>query len=219
MQERIRAHVEALFENAPTTKKVYELKEELLSNLFEKYSDLTARGYSEEQAYSTVIEGIGDVDELIRGLTEVNPLDWHAMQEERKKTATVVSVSVGLYILSVVQLIALAIIMPYRGGEIGVVLMFLIIAAATCLLIYHFMSRPVYRRQDDTVIEEFKEWKGKNTREKRIQSSISSIVWTLIVAIYLLISFIFGIWHISWIIFIIGAAIQSVIKLLFDLKN
>lgn len=219
MVNKIREHVDALFETAPKTKKVFELKEELLSNLTDKYNDLIARGYDEEQAYNTVISGIGDVDELIRGMVEPSPLDWQAAQEAKKKTALVVSSSVGLYIFSVVQLIALAILFPSRGGEVGVIFMFMIIAAATCLLIYHFMSRPAYHKQDETMVEEFKEWKQNNTREKRILSSISSILWTSIVAIYLVISFWFGIWHISWIIFIIGAVINNIIKLVFDLRK
>ena len=193
MENRIRTYVEELFESAPHTKKVYELKEELLANLIEKYNDLVQTGCAEEQAYSIVIEGIGDVDELINSMTAGNPLDWKTMQHERKKTAAVVSISVGLYILSVLQLIAFGIALPIRGGEIGVVLMFVIAAAATCLLIYHFMSRPVYKKADETMIEDFKEWKASNNRDKKLLNSISSTLWSIIVAVYLITSFLYGI--------------------------
>lgn len=40
-----------------------------------------------------------------------------------------------------------------------------------------------------------------------------------ITAIYLWISFTLGLWAYSWIIFIIGAAIQNIIKLAFELKE
>ena len=219
MENRIRTYVEELFESAPHTKKVYELKEELLANLIEKYNDLVQKGCADEQAYSIVIEGIGDVDELIYSMTAGNPLDWKTMQHERKKTAAVVSISVGLYILSVLQLIAFGIALPIRGGEIGVVLMFVIAAAATCLLIYHFMSRPVYKKADETMIEDFKEWKATNNRDKKLLNSISSTLWSIIVAVYLITSFLYGIWAYSWLIFIVGVALNAIIKLIFDLKN
>ena len=61
MNERIRTHVEGLFEGAPMTRKILDLKEELLANLNSKYDDLVAGGTSPDDAYRTVIAGIGDV--------------------------------------------------------------------------------------------------------------------------------------------------------------
>ena len=51
MKEKIRAHIDGLFEGAPQTKRVYELREELFANLLEKYGDLIAKGYSDCVAY------------------------------------------------------------------------------------------------------------------------------------------------------------------------
>lgn len=42
MENRIRDYLEDLFADAPQTKKVYELKEEMFQNLIEKYRDLLA---------------------------------------------------------------------------------------------------------------------------------------------------------------------------------
>ena len=79
------------------------------------------------------------------------------------------------------------------------------------------MSRPKYSKYEDTMVEEFKEWKGKKDSNKEIKNAISSIIWTLTVIIYLGISFAFGIWHISWIIFLIAALIEDISKLVFKL--
>jgi len=65
MKERIKEHIDYLLKNAPRTRRIVDLHEELLSGCLEKYDDLTASGVSEEDAYKDVISGIGDVQELI----------------------------------------------------------------------------------------------------------------------------------------------------------
>ncbi|MCL1807873.1 MAG: permease prefix domain 1-containing protein [Oscillospiraceae bacterium] len=65
MTERIRLHIENLLRDAPRTRRIVDLQEELLSGCLDKFADLTAQGVSEEEAYNAVIAGIGDVDELI----------------------------------------------------------------------------------------------------------------------------------------------------------
>ncbi|MFR9189154.1 MAG: hypothetical protein ACLVL7_02035 [Anaerotruncus massiliensis (ex Togo et al. 2019)] len=44
MQDKLRAFIDTLFEDAPAGKKVVELKEEMLQNLNDKYSDLLSEG-------------------------------------------------------------------------------------------------------------------------------------------------------------------------------
>ncbi|MCL2002387.1 MAG: permease prefix domain 1-containing protein [Oscillospiraceae bacterium] len=67
MTERIKAYVDDLLKDAPRTRRVVDLQEELLSGCLDKYADLTASGMSPEDAYDAVTAGIGDVDELIGG--------------------------------------------------------------------------------------------------------------------------------------------------------
>ena len=61
MKEKIQKHIDALFTNAPKTRKAMELKEELTQNTIEKYEDLISEGYREEDAFQNVIGSIGDV--------------------------------------------------------------------------------------------------------------------------------------------------------------
>lgn len=211
MKEKLRSHLEGLFADAPKTRKAEELKEELLSNLYEKYDDLIAHGLSEEDAYRAAVAGIGDVGELIAALRRESVLDTAAQQRDRQRTALLTSVAVGLYILSVAVLILCATVFPENGGEIGVIAMFAIAAVATGLLVYNSLSRPNYHRHDDTVVEEFKEWKSGRNDRQQLRKAISSILWPLVVAVYLLVSFLFGAWAYSWIIFIIGVAIDRII--------
>ena len=64
MNKRIEAYVEALFADLPGEQYALDIKEELLSNLCEKYNDLIADGKTKEEAYSIVIASIGDVKDL-----------------------------------------------------------------------------------------------------------------------------------------------------------
>lgn len=64
MDEKLRSHVEALFENAPPTMKTVEIKEEILQNTMDRYHDLLAEGKDEQAAFNIAIAGIGDVEEL-----------------------------------------------------------------------------------------------------------------------------------------------------------
>ena len=66
MDEKLRSHVEALFENAPPTMKTVEIKEETLQNTMDRYYDLLAEGKDEQAAFNIAIAGIGDVEELLR---------------------------------------------------------------------------------------------------------------------------------------------------------
>ena len=58
---KLEKYIEYLFENAPDTKEAKEMKEEILSNLMEKYNDLLADGYSESEAYDIAVRGLGDI--------------------------------------------------------------------------------------------------------------------------------------------------------------
>ncbi len=215
MNEKIRKEVNILFENAPNTKRANDLKDEIISNAEDKYEDLINQGKKEDEALRTVIKEIGNVDELIEELNRNNPIHTEYGQIARKKTGLIVSVCVGLYILSIIVCVVL--------DELGLpdfitASSFLAVAGfSTCILIYYFMTKPKYKKYEDTMVEEFKEWKGKNDKNKEIKKAIDSILWTLTVIVYLIISFTYGIWYISWIIFLIASLIENIIKLIFKL--
>lgn len=217
MEENIRRYVESLFEGTAASRKAVELKEEMIQNLTEKYRDLLSEGKTPEAAYNIAIAGIGDVSGLIRDLRN-DALDPERIEAQRQKTAMLTAVAVMLYILSVVPVIILGVVAP-SAAVIGVVLMFLIIAAATGLLIYNHMSKPKYVKMEDTMVEEFRQWQSDNKDIKSLRSSISGAVWSLIVALYFIISFITGAWYITWVIFIIGGAVQSILNIAFAVKK
>lgn len=209
MVNRIRAYIDHEFEGVPQTKKVWELKEELLGNLIEKYNDHLKNGKSEEEAYTAVISGIGDISELVENLREPYPLAPYTEKENRKR-ALLVSIAVGIYIISIIMVPVFAV--NFGDPLTGVFVMFLFVAVATGLLVYNNMTRKNYMKSDDSLVEDFKAYRVNNDRNRTAYNSFKSALWTLTVAIYLLVSFIYGIWLYSWIIFIIAGAIEEIVK-------
>lgn len=218
MIEKFRVKLNELFENAPQTSRARELKEELLANLMDRYNDLLASGKSEEEAFNITIAGIGDIDELIMGLKDSYEFNPEQMRKDREKRAFILSISIGMYIMSVVILILLSSVFRV-SGDIAICIMLTIDALATCLIIYNAISYPKYIKADDTIVEEFKEWKSANNTEKEVVNSIKSIMWLVIITLYFFLSFTLRIWSFSWILFIIGAAIERVITLIFQLRK
>ena len=209
--------MDSLFEDAPKTKRVVELKEEILQNLIDKYNDLLMEGKSEEAAYNIAVASVGDVSGLLQDLKAVeSPVMRQASEEEldrgRKRNALFISIAVALYILCVIPVMLLE-------DVGGIILMFVMAAVATALLIYNSMTKVKYNKTDDTVVEEFREWKADNKAHRQAYNAVSSAVWTLTVALYFIISFTTMAWHITWIIFLIAAAVTSIIKAIFDLRK
>lgn len=105
MNSKLVKYVEELFNDAPKTKKVNELKEEILANLYDKYNDLIQSGRDENEAYNMAISSIGDVDELIQSLNDNDVMDQDKSREDQKRSALFIAISVMLYIMSPVPII------------------------------------------------------------------------------------------------------------------
>lgn len=209
---KIKDYINELFENVPKTRRTDEFREELLANLLDKYYDLLESQVNDDVAYNKVISSIGNIDDLFeRDAVSMTKDSW-----DKRKSAKITTIAVMMYILCPVSVITFENI----GMETtGIVIMFLLIAGATGMLIYNNMTKPQYIKQDDTLVEEFKEWKSSTTKTRRVRNSISSAMWSIITAIYLLLSFSTGAWHITWVIFVIGAAIENAIKAYFEYKE
>ena len=214
MITKIRQYITRAFVDVPRTKKSVEMQEELISNLIEKYNDQLAQNKTEEEAYNTVVAGIGDLSELTESLRERHVLSSET-PEERKRTARNTALSVMLFILSPMALIVSAEV--FNQEILGLSLMFVLVAIGTGTLIYTSASKPKYLKEEETMIEEFKEWKSKKSHDKGLFEAISAAYWLIVVAIYLYISFTYFNWHYSWIIFLIASAIFNILRVVVEM--
>jgi hypothetical protein len=220
MEDKLRRYVDDLFDGTALTRKSVELKEEMIQNLNDKYCDLISEGKTPEAAYNIAVAGIGDVSGLLRELEdEAFTPDVGEIEAARRKSAMFTAIAVMMYILSVLPLIILNELGFRNPDRLGVPIMFIIIAGATGLLIYNNMTKPKYFKGSHTMVEEFREWQTDTHQRKSLRRSISSALWSIITVLYFVISFTTGAWHISWLIFIVGAALEAFINIFFSLKK
>ncbi|MCL2811279.1 MAG: permease prefix domain 1-containing protein [Clostridia bacterium] len=209
MSTKLRTYVDTLFEEAPTAPHVYDLKEELLANLEEKFEDLLAAGYSEEDAYASVISGLGDAESLIASMSVEPELREIPYEEARRHTAQTVASSAFLYCIAVAAFLLVRLVF---GSTLGWVAFWVIAAFATGQVVYHYMTRPI-------VTDRPRSSKWSKKRRKQIKGSLSGILWVFTTMVYMGISFGSHQWHISWIIFLVATIAQLVLNLAFKLRD
>lgn len=127
-------------------------------------------------------------------------------QELREKSAKVVSGSVFIYIASIAFLVV-AIPVAKINPVVAVSIFLLLIAWATARIIKHYMSAPKYEKTEE------------ERREDNVLKQVNSVIGTICLIVYFIVSFITMAWHITWIIFIINGLICEIVKLLFMLKG
>jgi len=183
----------------------------MLQNLEDKYRDLLAEGKTPEVAFNVAVAGIGNVSSLLRQLEDdfISEPEKEKHEKAQRKSAMLTAIAVMLYILSPLPILIRS----------NVPMMFVIIAVATGLLVYNNMTKPKYFKESDSMVEEFRQWQSETQEHKQMRNAISSALWSLIVVLYFVISFTTYAWHITWIIFVAGAAIESLISLFFAIRN
>ncbi|HHX37785.1 MAG TPA: hypothetical protein GX717_07385 [Clostridiaceae bacterium] len=223
MKEQIRFYVDGLFAEIPPSAESEAMKFELLDSLVNKYDDYINMGISEQVAYSKVVNSVGDFSEisreLQRNISVVDPLAspdaFYARQERRhKRHAILLSVGIGLYVISLAAVIAIP-------SELGVVMMFVIAAIATVMVI---LANTLYGKknsikQGEQFVEDFQTWRQENDEKVKTRKLFESAFWIIITVIYLIVSFLTGAWHITWIIFLLGASLSELIKGILLLNN
>lgn len=209
MREQLIQYVDLLFAGVPDSE---EIKQEILQNTLDRYDDLIAQGKQPEAAYRLAISGIGDINEILaREPQEVTPYDAYyskqANTEDTGNTKKIRAVAIALYICCAIPVIALGSI---GNGGLGVCMMFLMIAAATALLIM------TSKDEDDEDDEDEAE---QSTPRKALKRSIDKFTGAVSLAVYLILSFSTGAWHITWLIFPISACVEGLVDAIMDLKE
>ena len=214
MNENIKRHIDGLFSEAEITSQMLDIKEELLANLNDKYDDLVSQGKSEEEAFSLVISGIGDIQDLICDVSKDEANSPLKIEKSRKIRSAFVSLGVSLYIMS----LAIGFIFErFALEDMGFVVMVLIWAVATGLIVYGAnVGKIVYKKANDTFVEEYKEKLSKHDRRGKLRGAFSSSLWSLVVVVYLAVSFFTGLWAYTWIIFLLGSFLQQAVVFAFS---
>lgn len=202
MREQLIQYVNLLFAGCPENG---DMKQEILQNTLDRYDDLLAQGKAPEAAYRLAITGIGDINEVL-GSTAPSPAPMptatSAAEEEKSDEKKLMrAVAIGMYICCVLPLFILGNI---GNGIIGLCLMFLLIAAATVLMV---------------MASSDKEEKEQEDQQKSKQTPLDKALNTVTLAVFLVLSFVTGAWHITWLIWPIMGAVKGIIRACRDLRG
>ena len=212
MRQQLIQYVELLFAGAADAE---EIKQEILQNTLDRYDDLIAQGKTPEAAYRLAIAGIGDINEILGNKTQEAynvrsapvqasaPQPTAAENPDRQKR---IAVAVAMYILCPFPLIILS---QFGAEMIGLLMMFLLIAAATALLIMNSRNEP----------EQAPAKQAEDTPERKLMGSLNSVIWAVGLVVYFVISLESGAWYITWLVFPITRCVQGLIRAILDLKE
>lgn len=222
MKNALNSYIDSLFVNAPKTQPVKELHDEILTNLSERYDDCIAAGMSPQRAYTAVIDTMGDINSLIEqvsgnGVHSVGLFEQASPKkrlfekykdyftEDDVKTIKGAAVSI-MWLLIVIIYFVFSFL--FRAWAWSWVIFIVGAAINTGISIFGKLSE--LKKKGDSP-------KNKIKMLKVGEGGVSTIMWLSIVIVYLVISSVFRIWHISWLIFIFGAIMQIVLSTVFKI--
>lgn len=204
MRDQLIQYVSLLFAGAENCE---DTKQEILQNTLDRYDDLITEGKPEEAAYRLAIISIGDINEILGQKDAVLPAVTVAEAQTETDTAfkkLLRAIAVGLYILCPLPLIVLSELGMDTFGLCGLLCF---VAVATVLMILGAKKQDSPEKED---ADEPKSEMGK---------SVSSLIWAIGLAVYLILSFLTGAWHITWVIFPILGAVNALVCAMIPAEN
>ena len=181
-------------------------------------------------------------DELIKGESIINKEDKEKQKENNydekrnKKKAIVLSISIFLYCIATFSLPYMTEVLRYEDAH-AVMIWATLCTIATVIIIYFFVAYPKNKNEKseniigeeieelNNTIEEINQIDDGNIKVKVIGSNnkkeemIDEIIALFFLIIYLIVSFITMAWHITWIIWIVFAFVELIVKLIFSMKG
>ena len=122
------------------------------------------------------------------------------------------AIAIFLYIVSPVPLFLFS---RLGWDEVGLCLLLIIVAIATALLL--LFKSPKAKEQPEYT--EYTDHPRDDSSRKALKKSVGSLISTIGVVAYFLISFSTGAWFITWLIFPIIGAVKGVVNAGIDMKE
>jgi len=210
MREKLINYVELLFAGAQDAS---DIQQEILQNTLDRYDDLVSQGKSPEAAYSLAISGIGDINELLGGCAKHAPAENPPHPDAAPKTTpawkkSLRAIAVCLYILCPIPLFVLS---EIGMSTIGLCGMLATVGVATALMVFTAGGEKPEKEEEKRP--------EKATPQQELHKAIKSVITTVGLILYFVISFLTQAWWITWLVFPIMAAAQGLVKACLDLKE
>lgn len=212
----IRNYINAMFSSLPKTPEILRLQAEMMENMEDKYHDLIREGKSEHEAVGIILADIGSAENLKAelGITDTEPQEDHSAfltQRAAFQRKFAIAIASGV-VLCICAIIAGAVSDAFTHNDGLTCLAFFVpIAAAVAIFVYFGIREDWYENRYKEIYHE------SEPESKGFSDAIAAIIFPLAVVIYLILGFVFDLWHPGWIIFpicgLIVAAVEAYEKL------
>ena len=207
MREQLIQYVNLLFAGAPDYD---DMKDEILQNTLDRYDDLITQGKVPQAAYRLAIAGIGDINEILGTTPAPSPVRSRTVpaeaegepEDENKKNLR--ATAIALYILCPIPLIVGS---QFGLDVLGLCGLLVVVAVATAIMVVSGKNS-----QAPVPVKEL-------TAQEQQRKSIKTIINTIGLVVYFLLSFTTQMWYITWLVFPITAAVWELTKAILDLKE
>ncbi len=221
---QIKNYIEAMFSGLPKTQNVVEMKLTMLENMQEKFEALLNEGRNENEALGIVFSDFGNIEELKEELGIIGEAPYNAaaaettedaaLKEEfyafKKKFGIAIAIAVTFFILSPPLYL---LVESSVNDTMAIFSFFLAIACGTGICIY-------FGIQDEKYKQLLRIGNAPPTAaESPITSLISAIVFPLATIVYLIMGFLWNLWHPGWIVFLAAAMLVGISKAIAAFKG
>lgn len=220
MNIKIKNYIDALFSDIELNDKNASLKADLSLKMSDKFDAYIKAGKTENQAFSLVVANLVDVNDLLDDIV-IDDQNNDQAKYYLKRNARNIAFGVSLYIIGAAVLIGFGGLGDYFGlGDaypiVGLLTLLVVAAFATGLIVYTNMSTPhTFKSYSDDSNEEYK---YLNPKQGRVLRQIISIYWLIVTFVYFLVTFITKRWDFTWIIWVLAAVFEGVIKTFFEIR-
>lgn len=199
MREKLAQYVSLLFAGAGDCE---DIKQEILQNTLDRYDDLIAEGKSPESAYRLAISGIGDINEILGRTPQEAQIQSVPEKEDDNPLKKILrAAAIFLYIICPIPLFILS---EFAGLEtLGLCGTISVVALATVLMVLGGKKDREEKKEQTTALAE------PLTPQQELNKSVNTMIWAIGLALYFILSFATGAWHVTWIIFPLIKAVQG----------
>lgn len=177
-------------------------------------------------------------EELIRGekpktIESINNNQDDYTKKRNKRKAIVLSISIFLYCIATFSLPYMLEVLRYEDAH-AVMIWATLCTIATVIIIYFFIAYPENKDKKATkkefseinnTIEGINELDDKKVKveavgaKNKTEALIIEIIAMFFLIIYLTVSFLTMAWHITWILWLVFALVELIVKLVFSMKG
>lgn len=196
MKKELKKTIKQLCDEVGTAAAAEKL-DDLTEDLTEEYDKRVKAGMTELDAYRDVLKNINTIREMLEALPKTDEeLERKDRDKGRKKLERILEkISTCMWLCTVIVYFIFS--FTYGGWHLS-------------WLIFLWSSI------GQVILDMIKKYNRGRPLKKVMKSGISNVFWIIITIIYIMSSFTSGAWHLTWLIFIFGALIQTFFGIFFD---